>query len=83
MFPEWRVTPFFALGTGQIHTVPKATLVATTDRTDPVAHVGFGVRTYMTRRLIFRAEYKTYVVFTTRNDNEEIREWKAGLSFFF
>jgi hypothetical protein len=37
----------------------------------------------MTRRLIFRAEYKTYVVFTTRNDNEEIREWKAGLSFFF
>jgi hypothetical protein len=83
MFPEWRVTPFFALGTGSIHTVPKATLVATTDRTDPVAHVGFGVRTYVSRRLIFRAEYKTYVVFTSRNDNEEIREWKAGLSFFF
>lgn len=83
LFPEWRVTPFFSLGTGSIHTVPKATLVATTDRTDPLAHVGFGVRTYMTRRLIFRAEYKTYVVFTSRNDNEEIREWKAGLSFFF
>jgi uncharacterized protein YgiM (DUF1202 family) len=83
MFPEWRVTPFFSLGTGSIHTVPKATLVATTDRTDPLAHVGFGVRTYLTRRVIFRAEYKTYVVFTSRNDNEEIREWKAGLSFFF
>jgi uncharacterized protein YgiM (DUF1202 family) len=83
MFPEWHVTPFFSLGTGQIHTVPKATLVATTDRTDPLAHVGFGVRTYLTKRFIFRAEYKTYVVFTKRNDNEEIREWKAGLSFFF
>ena len=46
MFPEWRVTPFFTLGTGSIHTVPKATLVATIDRTDPLAHVGFGVRTY-------------------------------------
>jgi hypothetical protein len=83
LFPEWRVTPYFTLGTGSIHTVPKATLVATTDRTDPVAHVGFGVRTYLSRRFSFRAEYKTYVVFTSRNDNEEIREWKAGLSFFF
>jgi len=83
MFPEWRVTPFFTLGAGAIHTKPKATLVATVDRTDSLAHVGFGVRTYLTRRFIFRAEYKTYVVFTSRNDNEEIREWKAGLSFFF
>jgi uncharacterized protein YgiM (DUF1202 family) len=83
LFPEWHVTPFFSLGGGSIHTVPKATLVATTDRTDPLAHVGFGVRTYLTKRFIFRAEYKTYVVFTKRNDNEEIREWKAGLSFFF
>jgi len=83
MFPEWRVTPFFTLGAGAIHTKPKATLVSTVDRTDSLAHVGFGVRTYLTRRFIFRAEYKTYVVFTSRNDNEEIREWKAGLSFFF
>src|SRR5215471_370163 len=83
MFPEWRVTPFFTLGAGAIHTKPKATLVATVDRTDSLAHAGFGVRTYLTRRFIFRAEYKTYVVFTSRNDNEEIREWKAGLSFFF
>ena len=57
--------------------------VATVDRTDSLAQVGFGVRTYLTRRFILRAEYKSYVVFTSRNDNEEIREWKAGLSFFF
>jgi uncharacterized protein YgiM (DUF1202 family) len=83
MFPEWRVTPFFTLGAGTIHTKPKATLVATVDRTDSLAQAGFGVRTYLTRRFVFRAEYKTDVVFTSRNDNEEIREWKAGLSFFF
>jgi uncharacterized protein YgiM (DUF1202 family) len=83
MFPEWRASPFFTLGAGVIHTEPKATLVATVDRTDSVVHAGFGVRTYLTRRFVFRAEYKTYVVFTSRDDNEEIREWKAGFSFFF
>ena len=57
--------------------------MATVDRTDSVAHAGAGVRAYLTRRFVFRAEYKAYVVFTSRNDNEEIREWKAGFSFFF
>ena len=40
-------------------------------------------RTYLTRRFVFRAEYKTHVVFTSRDDNEEVQEWKAGFSFFF
>jgi hypothetical protein len=62
---------------------PKATLVSTIDRSDSAAYAGLGVRTYITRRFVFRAEYKAHVVFTSRNDNEEIREWKAGFSFFF
>jgi uncharacterized protein YgiM (DUF1202 family) len=83
MYPERRASPYFTLGAGSIHTEPKATLIATVDRTDSIAHAGFGVRTYLTRRFVFRVEYKTYVAFTSRDDNEEIREWKAGLSFFF
>jgi uncharacterized protein YgiM (DUF1202 family) len=83
MFPDKRWSPFFTLGAGTIRTEPKATLVDTLDRSDSVAHAGVGVRTYLTRRFVFRAEYKTYVVFTSRDDNEEIREWKAGFSFFF
>ena len=83
MYPERRVSPYFALGAGHINTSPKATLVATIDRDDAVANVGAGFRLYLTRRLIFRTEYKSYVVFTSRDDNEEIREWKAGFSFFF
>jgi hypothetical protein len=83
MYPERRWSPFFTLGAGTIHTTPKATLVSTVDRNDSTAHAGFGLRTYLTRRFVFRAEYKTHVVFTSRNDNEEIREWKAGFSFFF
>lgn len=83
MYPDWRASPYFTLGAGVINTRPKATLVSTTDRTDSVAQVGAGVRMYLTRRFVFRGEYKTHVVFTSRNDNEEVREWKAGFSFFF
>jgi len=83
MYPEWRVSPFFTLGGGVINTHPKATLVSAVDRTDNFAQAGAGVRLYLSRRFVFRAEYKAHVVFTSRDDNEEIREWKAGLSFFF
>ena len=83
MYPDWRASPYFTLGAGVINTDPKATLVATTDRTDSLAQVGAGVRMYLTRRFVFRAEYKAHVVFTSRNDNEEVSEWKAGFSFFF
>lgn len=83
LFPEWRVSPYFTLGAGIIKTEPKGTIVATEDRTDTLAHVGIGIRTYLTRRFAFRAEYKTYVVFTSRDDNEEPTEWKAGFSVFF
>ncbi len=83
MYPDWRASPYFTLGAGVINTEPKATLVATTDRTDSLAQAGAGVRMYLTRRFVFRAEYKASVVFTSRNDNEEVREWKAGFSFFF
>ena len=82
-WPEWRISPFFTLGTGIIHVDPKATLVSAEDRTDQTANVGIGFRTYLSRRFMLRAEYKNYVVFTSRDDNEEVAEWKAGFSFFF
>ena len=82
-WPEWRFSPFFTLGTGVIHTMPKSTIVQGPDRTDPIGHVGAGLRIYVTRRFLLRAEYKSYVVFTSRDENEEIEEWKAGFAFFF
>jgi hypothetical protein len=82
-WPDWRFSPFFTLGTGVIHTDPKATIVQGDDRTDQIGHVGAGFRIYATRRFLLRAEYKSYVVFTSRDDNEEVDEWKAGFAFFF
>jgi len=66
-----------------IHTSPKSTIVQGEDRTDEIAHVGVGVRIYTTRRFLLRVEYKSYVVFTSRDENEEVEEWKAGFAFFF
>ena len=82
-WPELRISPFFTLGTGVIHTEPKTTLVQAEDRTDNYALVGVGARAWLTRRLIFRAEYKSYVIFTSQDENEEIEEWKIGFGFFF
>jgi hypothetical protein len=82
-WPEWRISPFFTLGAGVIHTEPKSTIVQGEDRTDQIAHAGAGVRVYATQRFIVRAEYKSYVVFTSRDDNEEVEEWKVGFAFFF
>jgi uncharacterized protein YraI len=82
-WPDWRISPFFTLGTGIIHTEPKSTIVQGEDRTDQIAHAGAGIRVYATRRFILRAEFKSYVVFTSRDDNEEVEEWKVGFAFFF
>jgi hypothetical protein len=82
-WPDWRISPFFTLGTGFIQTSPKSTIIQGEDRTDQIAHVGAGFRIYATRRFVLRAEYKSYVVFTSRDDNEEVEEWKAGFAFFF
>ncbi len=81
--PEWRLSPFVMLGTGIVHIEPKATLVAPLDRNDQTAYVGGGVRYYLTRRFFARAEYKSHMIFTSRNANEKVDEWKLGFAFFF
>lgn len=82
-FPKWRASPFFTLGTGILEIKPKATLVDEPDRRDQVGIVGFGAKAYLTRRFIVRAEYKNYYVFTSRDENEDVNEWKLGFSVFF
>jgi hypothetical protein len=82
-FPKWRYAPFFTLGAGQITTSPRVTLVHAPDSQDLMAHMGVGVKMYLTRRFILRAEYKNYVAFSSDDNNEEFEEWKAGFAFFF
>ena len=81
-FPEWRVSPFLEIGTGIIHVEPQTTIVQALDRTDEIAHVGVGADVYLSKRFIFRVEYKRHTVLTSRDDNQEIDEWTAGFSVF-
>ena len=81
--PESRWSPFLTLGTGFVHTEPKATLVTPTNRREQSAYAGGGIRYYLTRRFFLRTEYKAHYIFTKRNQNEEADEWKLGFAFFF
>jgi hypothetical protein len=81
--PHWRVSPFVGIGTGALFIEPKATLVQPSDRTDQTAYLGAGVRGYLTDRFLLQAEYRQYVVFTSRDENEEIDEWTVGFTHFF
>jgi len=81
--PQWRVSPFIGVGGGVLRVEPKATLVKAEDRTDETAYGGIGLRGYLTNRFLLQAEYRSYVVFTDRDDNEEIDEWTVAFTYFF
>ncbi len=82
-YPESRLSPYFTLGAGRFENEPKATLVNDEDIEEPAANVGVGVRAYITRRFLFRVDFKHYVVFIDDDSHEEFQEWVAGFSFFF
>ncbi len=48
-----------------------------------MAYVSLGARGFITRRFMWRADWRKYVVFTNQNQNEEPEEWKFGLAVFF
>jgi uncharacterized protein YgiM (DUF1202 family) len=82
-FPNWRASPFFLIGVGLIDTQARKTLVQSTDTTDQTAIVGAGFRMHLSKRFIFRTEYKNYIAFTSRDNNKEFNEWKTGFAVFF
>ncbi len=81
--PEWRLSPFITLGTGIVATSPRATIVLPEDREDQTAYVGAGMRFYLTRRFFLRADYRWHTVFTSRDENQELEEWKIQIACFF
>ena len=81
--PDWRLSPFLELGTGAVRIQPKATIISPPNRTEQVAYYGAGLKWYVSRRFIVRADYRSYVIFTRTDKNEDRNEWKAGFAFFF
>lgn len=81
--PEWKwFSPTAGLGTGYqyIQTkVPPAPL----ETHNQLAYVSLGARGFITRRFMWRADWRKYEVFTHQNQNEEPEEWKVGFAVFF
>ena len=85
-FPEWEYTPFFFMGTGVINVTPSATLVQPVDQSNQFSNVSIGIRKHLTQQVIIRLEYSEYIIFSATKDNdnnEDIKEWKAGFAIFF
>ena len=82
-FPLWRVSPYMMLSTGQITINPSASLIQAEDTDDKTIAMGVGTKIHLSRQFMIRLEYKNSVILTSRNDNQEIEEWKAGLAVFF
>jgi hypothetical protein len=81
--PEWKwFSPTAGLGTGYQRVeekVPPAPL----ENGNQMAYVSLGARGFITRRFMWRADWRHYVVFNNLNVNEDLEEWKFGLAVFF
>ncbi|UTF58995.1 outer membrane beta-barrel protein [Gilvimarinus sp. DA14] len=82
-FPEWRVSPYLGLGAGQINIHPSATLVDTVDREDSVLQASLGTYVYLSRRFFLRLDYTNHYLLTSRENNDEVNEWRVGFNVFF
>jgi hypothetical protein len=81
--PEWKwFSPTAGIGMAYQYVedkVPPAPL----DKSNQLAYVSLGARGFITRRFMWRADWRHYVVFNNLNVYEDLEEWKVDLSVFF
>jgi hypothetical protein len=81
--PEWKwFSPTAGIGTGYQFiqdVVPPAPL----QNNNEMAYVSLGARGFITRRFMWRADWRHYVVFNNQNVYEDLEEWKLDLAVFF
>lgn len=82
-FPQWRASPFFTLGAGTMKFFRDGVQVKTADDKDNAVTVGGGLMFYISHKVIARFEYNQHTLLTTRDNNQEVEEWKAGFSVLF
>jgi hypothetical protein len=82
-FNDWRYAPYFSLGVGQLEDTPRTTLLQPITSSSRVFVSGIGIRTYLTRRFIMRADFRNYVVVLDDNTTREFQELSGGFAFTF
>jgi hypothetical protein len=84
--PDLKYSPYMTLGMGEIRVDPSATLISPVEDTNTFAQFGIGIQRYISRSFLARLEVNEYIIFaadSTRNDNEDVNEWKFGFAVFF
>jgi hypothetical protein len=82
-FPDFTISPYFSVGVGRIHTEPHSVLADSQTRENTLMSSAIGVKYYLARNFVLRAEYKYSLILTDRDENEDIQLWKMGFSVFF
>jgi len=81
--PEWKwFSPTAGIGGGYQHIVDKVP-PAPLESNNEMAYVSLGARGFITRRFMWRADWRHYVVFNNLNVYEDLEEWKVGFAVFF
>lgn len=81
--PEWKwFSPTASIGTAYQHIEDKEP-PAPREANNQMAYVSLGARGFITRRFMWRADWRHYVVFNSLNVYEDLEEWKFGLAVFF
>jgi len=81
--PEWKwFSPTAGIGLGYQHIADKVP-PAPLENNNQLAYVSLGARGFITRRFMWRADWRHYVVFNNLNVYEDLEEWKFGLAVFF
>jgi hypothetical protein len=82
-FLDWRVSPFFSIGAGRMKNEPKSTLVDAADVSEWSGNAALGVRGWVTRRFLARADVRHHVLTRDINNNDDFTELALGFSVFF
>ena len=81
--PEWKwFSPTAGIGTAHQYIEDKGP-PAPLEKSNQMAYVSLGARGFITRRFMWRADWRHYVVFNSLNVSEALEEWKVGLAVFF
>lgn len=79
----YNITPFIALGTGQMTLDSPIKRVKHDVKDANYQQYGLGLNYYIGFNFVIRSEYRWYATKTNQNDNIDFNEWKLGFSTFF
>jgi len=82
-WPQWRISPYFSLGTGVIENEPRATLVGVSDVDATIWSAAIGARYKINDKFMFRIEARDHQALVNETNTQNLLELTAGFSFFY